>query len=262
MKIIILLFFFINLYSYASGQAQEEKEFNKLLGSNWTEVFYDSCSLNWQDKWTLDGTRASVSNSTEGMNFYAGNEHGNDTCHAVLWTKDSFQGDIKIEYDFTKLDTQIVSVIILYIQATGESPYSKNIHEWDSVRVIPAMRNYYNNMNTLHISYSAFDNNNKDSSMDYIRARRYMPSLKKGLPGTEIGKSYDNSGLFMQNVKHHITVIKKGYDLFMKIQNNEKEVLCHWNYSKLPLINEGCVGLRHMYTRGARYSNFKISILE
>ena len=78
----------------------------------------------------------------------------------VLWTKESFSGDIKIEYDYIKTDDESRCVNILYIQATGdeEGVYEKDISKWGKLREIPAMKTYFENMNTFHISYSAFGN--------------------------------------------------------------------------------------------------------
>ncbi|MCB9247654.1 MAG: hypothetical protein H6613_03530 [Ignavibacteriales bacterium] len=53
------------------------------------------------------------------MDYFAGNEAHNDTCHTVLWTKQSFSGDVKIEYDYTRIDTSNIGVNIIYILATG-----------------------------------------------------------------------------------------------------------------------------------------------
>jgi len=225
------------------------------VNKNWNLNFTDSCTTNWCDNWILDGALAKISNSTRGMDFWAGPINGNDSCHAVLWTKKSFKGDIKIEYDYTRLDNETRNVNIIYIQATGEKPYAKNIHKWAEVRVIPSMYQYFKNMNTIHISYSAYSTLGSDS--DYIRARRYLP-LTKTLSSTEFGDSFLGTGFFKPNVKHHITIIKSGYDVYMNIKNESQEILYHWNYIHMPLISEGYVGLRHMYTRGSRYSDFKI----
>ncbi|MEA3479072.1 MAG: nucleoside hydrolase, partial [Bacteroidota bacterium] len=165
-------------------------KFNKLFEENWREVFNDPCTVDWRDNWVLDGTRATIENSPQGMTFSAGEIPGNDTCHAVLWTKESMKGDVWIEYEYTRIDSQMANVNILYIQATGESPYATEILEWSDARKVPAMRTYYDHMNTLHLSYAAFNKGNIDSEADYIRARRYMPALNNGLRGTEIGQSY------------------------------------------------------------------------
>ena len=59
---------------------------------------------------------------------------------------------------------------------------------------------------------------------------------------------------------HHITVIKKDRDLFMRVENPERVGYFHFRNPRLPVITEGRVGLRHMFTRSARYRNFRISI--
>ena len=38
------------------------------------------------------------------MTLTAGPEFRNDAHHMVLWTKDSFEGDLRIEYASTRLD--------------------------------------------------------------------------------------------------------------------------------------------------------------
>ena len=73
-------------------------------GAEWAGVFSDSCTANWKAKWFLDGEVGTVTNSSEGMTLTAGPEFKNDAHHMVLWTKDSFEGDLKIEYEYTRLD--------------------------------------------------------------------------------------------------------------------------------------------------------------
>ena len=145
---------------------------------NWMLRFQDSCTDDWRHLWTLDGLEANVKNSDQGMHFSAGPEFRNDAHHAVLWTKQSFEGDVKIEYAYTRTDSETRCVNILYIQATGngEGPYAKDISKWSELRQVPMMRTYYENMNTLHISYAAFPNSEDSSS--YIRARRYPAPAK------------------------------------------------------------------------------------
>jgi len=73
-------------------------------GAVWAEVFSDGCTENWKAKWFLDGEVGTVTNSPEGMTLTAGPEFRNDAHHMVLWTKDSFEGDLRIEYASTRLD--------------------------------------------------------------------------------------------------------------------------------------------------------------
>jgi hypothetical protein len=95
---------------------------------------------------------------------------------------------------------------------------------------------------------------------DYIRARRYMPDAGKGLTGTELKEEYARTGLLKTGVPYRITVIKKGRELFLHIQGDGREKLCHFQGDALPPIAKGRIGLRHMYTRGARYRDFRVSV--
>jgi ubiquinone/menaquinone biosynthesis C-methylase UbiE len=244
---------------------KERDRFFKINAANWNEVFFDSCNGDWRENWSLDGLKSKVTNSAFGMNLQAGPVPKEDASHTVLWTKRSFEGDLKIEYEYTRTDEANQFVTILYIQATGsgEGVFSKDISTWADQRTIPAMKTYFNNMNSYHISYAAYGGDPVTDNYDYIRARRYMPSLKQGMDDTELPPTaYERTGLFEPGIPHQITVIKKGDELFMMIKNPEKEYLCHWVNDKLPPIYEGPIGLRHMWTRSARYKNFRVSILK
>ncbi len=238
--------------------------FQQLYDAGWQEVFNDPCTNGWSRLWFLDGLKATVENTPEGMVLSAGPVQGDDSCHAVLWTKQSFHGDVRLDYEFTKMDDSIHNVIILYVQASGsgEGEYDADISKWGNLREVPSMRTYFNHMNTYHISYSAFTQDNEDPADDYLRARRYLPETGKGLEGTALHPDYARTGLFETGVPYRITVIKHGDDLFMRVRGSNKETLCHWKTDAFPLISEGRVGLRHMYTRSARYRDFRVSVLQ
>ncbi|WFB37121.1 DUF1961 family protein [Kiritimatiellota bacterium B12222] len=264
----VLLATFLSFTFLLADDANPTKEnmaqFQKINQADWQEIWSDSGIERWQDKWMLDGKKATLENTPEGMKFQAGPIFGENASHAVLWSKQSFQGDIKIEYDYTRLDNETKCVNILYLHATGsgEGPYNKDVAEWADLREIPAMKLYFQNMNTYHISYAAYKNDNSPNKVDYIRARRYRPDASKSLAETDFKPDAFDTGLFKTNVPHKITIIKKGDDLFMFIRNADQERLCHWNTADLPPLNEGRIGLRHMYTRSARYANFTVSTLK
>lgn len=233
-------------------------DFEAADASTWKEMFSDDCTGDWTTQWFLDGEIGTVKTGKDGMTLTAGPEFKNDAHHMVLWTKQRFKGDLKIEFDYTRLDTERQCVTILYIQATGsgKGPYSTDISTWNDLRKIPSMRTYFNHMNAYHISYAAFPNQGTNRTQ-YIRGRRYMPE-KKGLKGTDMEPDYVPEGLFATGVKHRITVIKTDRDLFMRIENPDQAYYCHLKNPTLPIIAEGRIGLRHMYTRSAMYKNFKI----
>lgn len=239
----------------------DQTAFDQVLNEHWREILSDSGTGDWKAKWFLDGKMGSVATGPEGMELTAGPEFKNDAHHMVLWTKESFEGDLKIEYDYTRLDSETNCVTILYIQATGsgEVPYAKDISEWSELRRVPSMKTYFDNMNTYHISYAAFPNN--EDTTQYIRARRYMPNAT-GLTGSDLEPDYFPEGLFETGVTYKVTVIKKDLDIFMRIQNSEQDYYCHMKNTELPAVSEGRIGLRHMYTRSARYKNFRVSVAE
>lgn len=238
--------------------------FQELSSADWRQAFFDPCTSSWQESWSLDGRKATVANGTDGMTFTAGPTAGDDSCHAVLWTKESFEGDLKIEYEYTRTDRAVRYVTILYIQSTGsgDAEHPKDIAAWSELRTVPSMRLYFNHMNTYHISYAAFDTTNEDPERDYIRARRYMPDAGGGLAGTELKNEYARTGLFKTGVPYRVTVIKKGKELLLHVEGDGREQLCHFRGEHLPPILEGRIGLRHMYTRGARYRGFRVSVLD
>jgi hypothetical protein len=242
------------------GDRSGEDAFAQASAAKWQDVFFDQGTGDWKQRWFLDGEAGKVKTGPQGMELTAGPEFKNDAHHMVLWSRDSFAGDLKIEYDYTRLDDETRCVNILYIQATGsgEAPYQKDIAKWNDLRRVPAMRTYFNHMNTYHISYAAFPNNADATS--YIRARRYLPGTS-GLAGTDLEPDYYPQGLFKRGVPHKITVIKKSRELFMRIENAEQTFHCQMANPDLPPIEEGRIGLRHMFTRSSRYQNFRISTL-
>ena len=241
----------------------EMKLFKQLETANWQEVFFDACTNDWAGNWDLDGLKATVENTADGMELLAGAVQGDDSCHAVLWTKQIFEGDVRIDYEFTKLDDTTHNVNILYVLASGSGAdgFDEDITQWADQRTVPSMRLYFNHMNTYHISYSAFDQDNTNPQNDYIRARRYLPETGNGLSGTDLSPDYSRTGLFQTGVPHRITVICKGDDLFMRIRSGGAEKLCHWKTGDFPPVEAGRIGLRQMFTRSARYRNFRVSVL-
>lgn len=241
--------------------AQEEVAFNEFdqycVSYKWKEALVDQGTSDWESNWFLDGEQAAVSNDEKGMHFMAGPEEKNDAHHAVMWTKGSFKGDLRIEYDYVKTDQRKQWVTILYIQATGvgKEPYSKDIFSWNELRTVPSMRTYFNNMNSLHISYAAFG---KDG-IKYIRARRYPTNANTDFPNTLIEPSYNNlEEIFQDGINYHISVLKVDQKLFFKVEGDGKNWIFKWDLKQKDAIKEGRIGLRHMYTRSALYKNFKV----
>ncbi len=118
----LFLLFFLSAVTLANAQTTDERaqsKFKELLGLNWEKLFFDSFSEPWQTNWFLDGEKATLKQSSEGLEFHAGPDAWDDSSHAVLWTRQNFSGDLKIEFDYVRLDSAVKFVNIIYIQATG-----------------------------------------------------------------------------------------------------------------------------------------------
>lgn len=240
-----------------------QAKYQDALAGDWEEVFRDSGAEDWNEKWFVDGFKATLKNTPEGMYYAAGPTEHDNASHAVLWTRDSFEGDLKVEFDYVRLDTinRFVNLLYLYATGTGAEPYAEDIQRWTQLRSVPYMRTYFDNMNLLHISFAAFDNHPRaDKDSAYIRARRYPRALFDGdFNAMALEPDYLARGLFEPAVPHHITVIRKGDDLFFNVSNPAEERLFHWDLSQKPDLQKGRIGLRHMWQRAGLYKDFTVS---
>jgi iduronate 2-sulfatase len=125
---------------------------------NWKMVFEDDGvgGDDWKKSWFLDGQAARVERTPEGLILSSGSDLKDNSNSLVLWTRQSFTGDVKVEYDYTRLDDYPRGVNIIYLLATGkgEQPFRKDIYDWADLRVNPKMNLYWKNMKLLHISYA------------------------------------------------------------------------------------------------------------
>ena len=249
------------IISQSSLEEEYRSRFNVLLQSGWQEIFADSGRDDWRKKWFLDGETARVENSPDGMTIHAGPVAQRETDHAVLWTKEVFEADnLKIEYNFTRIDNSIVNVgtvNIIYILAQGGNGKPADILEWADERRSPNMEKYYNFMHAYHVSYAVSQPPSSPPEQDrYIRGRRYSAS---GLNGTELTPEYMNVPLFEQGATYQMTFIKAGRELFLHVEGNGKDRVFYFDASGFGPITKGRIGLRQMYTRVSRYSDFRFS---
>ncbi|AWB66194.1 hypothetical protein C2869_06985 [Saccharobesus litoralis] len=246
-----------------NDMTDKQAVFNQLNELAWQQVLFDSGEQNWRDNWLVDGLVGTIENTPQGMHIKAGPEAYNHAHHIVAWTKQSFSGDIKIDFEYTRTDNAELFVNVLYLLATGEQTpgFDKDIMNWAEHRQEPFMRHYFGKMNTYHISYAAFGLGEVDAPDDYIRARRYMPLANQGLKDTALEGDNINTGFFKTGVRHQVSVIKKGDALWMKVANPEQSQVYYWSTASHPAITEGRIGVRHMFTRSALYRNFTVSTL-
>lgn len=237
----------------------------------WKEAFFDAGTGEagvigwkdgaWKENWFLDGEIAAVSNEAHGMHLEAGPRWKDEAHHTVLWTKREFSGDLKIEYDFTRTDMNDTgSVILIYIQATGDgsAEFPEDITKWNGYRSVPGMGRYFSHMNLYHISYCTGSPFIEGNGADYVRARRYMPDGDT-LRGTELTPEYADTGMFKPGVTCRITILKEAREIAMQVKGPDETKVFWFRNDKLPEVTHGRIGLRHMYTRSARYKNFRVS---
>ena len=228
-------------------------------GDGWEVVFSDPGAGDWQDRWFVEGLKASVEYDEDGMVFTSGPVPKEQASHAVLWTKQSFAGDIRIEYDYTRLDsmTEVTSVNILYIQATGlgtdKSP--TDIFLSTEQREVPWMKSYFLSMNALHVSYATTG----PKRANYVAARRYPAKDQDSfMQGTMIQPVYEDIDLFRTGETYHITALKEGSRLTFTAEREGKSHTFEWDTSGYPPVSEGRIGFRHMWARSSRYQNIKV----
>ena len=111
-------------------------------------------------------------------------------------------------------------------------------------------------MNVFHISYAAFGN--KGDGFYYVRSRRYPKAKGQLFNSIIVQPSYDKQVFFEKGKKYYITAIKTKDLLSFKMENEEKVETFQWDLSKVKPIQEGRIGIRHMYRRSAIYKNLKI----
>jgi hypothetical protein len=224
---------------------------------DWRPAFTDNPLEIWTEAWFLDGDQASVKRTDKGFILKSGPINAQDAGHSVLWTKQSFAGDVRIEYDFTRLDSALkhVSVCILYIQATGvgNGKFTRDILEWRALRAVPKMNLYFENMTCYHISYAC--TGGKD--FNYVRARRY-PSKGAFDKTTRVDPSYDNVDLFKPGETWHMAFEKIGKQLSLTASCGEEKFTWTWMANEHDVVMEGRMGLRQMRGRESRYENFKV----
>lgn len=223
----------------------------------WKPVFEDPGTADWESKWFLDGALSTVTNTPEGIVLKSGPIEGKDASHAVLWTRESFAGDLRIEYDFTRLDSNLrhTSVCILYVQATGvgKGAFGEDIFQWRDLRAAPKMSLYFNNMSLYHVSYACTG----EKDFNYVRARRY-PTKGSFVTDTVILPSYDNVDLFKPGETWHMRFEKVGVKLSLEATKGDAKHTWTWDAGGYPPIVAGRIGLRQMLGRESRYANFKV----
>ena len=235
----------------------------------------------WQEDWFVDGRHATVEYRNDDddddasllLYFAAGTvtkqqdpEHYQEH-HAVLWTRQVFDGNVRVSFDMTRLDTSDYGTVLFYIQAQGigtVAPYERDIYAWRDLRQVSSMDKYYNTMNLLSISLR-----------ENIRCKRYpWNNVETGQPNPNIllppMVDYET---IVPHQSYHVVLEKRNPYLTLRLYRNddkttsEKTCLVDTTWDQRdcpelqPWIETGRIGIRHMSTRQHLYRNFQVTQL-
>lgn len=234
-------------------------------------LFEDPMTGDWQENWFLDGKKATLRNTEDGLFYSAGTVTKSDdpaiyhAHHAVLWTQQEFEGDIKISYEMTRVDDSNYGTTLLYIQARGIGipPYVEDISEWNELREIPAMSKYFSFMDLISLSFR-----------ENLRCKRYpwrneYLEWYEGRGLIEPMVDYSNEKI-LPGKTYLVEVEKRAASLKLLLVGKEQgEVMIDhtWNTDNIApgiepkQVTKGRIGLRHMSTRQYIYRNFKVERL-
>jgi hypothetical protein len=234
-----------------------------------TVLFQDPMTGDWQDNWFLDGQRAELEHGERGLCFYATPSHVDkrvdratfDAHHAVLWTKRVFEGDIRISYEFTPLETGGANLLYIHAQGIGVPPYVEDIHAWRQLRQVASMDKYFNYMNLMSLSLR-----------ENIRCRRYpWRDIERGLDYDDalVEPMVDHDGL-PHGKTFRIVVEKRKTTCTLRIREvgSDTYTVDHtWDLSgaskdrRQPFVERGRIGLRQMGGNKVVYRDFKVERL-
>jgi len=234
-------------------------------------LFEDPMTGDWQQNWFLDGKKATLRNTENGLFFSGGTVTKSDdpviyhAHHAVLWTQKEFEGDIRISYEMTRVDSSDYGTTLLYIQAQGIGipPYVKDITAWNELREIPEMSTYFSFMDLISLSFR-----------ENLRCKRY-PWRDEYLVGYEGGGLIEpmvdyNDEKILTGKTYLVEVEKRAASVWLRLVEKEsgESMIDHtWNTDNIAAgiepkqITKGRIGLRHMATRQYVYRNFKVERL-
>ena len=240
-------------------ETEMKATYQDLAEQHWQLRLDDPGDGDWNEHWTIDGECCEITNSSDGMEFKSGPDAGNNAHHGVLWTKQSFDGDMKVDFEFTRLDTINRYVCILYFHANGigEGEYHKDIHSWSALRTEPWMKTYFEKMDMLHLSFAAYGNND-DTPDDYLRVRRYPVRGDRSFSQIEVEGTVHNTGLFLPEKTYKMSMVKTLDTLALWIDGDGQSLYHCWDISKVDPTESGPFGIRQMWQKHSRYKNIKI----
>lgn len=235
-------------------------------------LFHDSMARNWQENWFLDGQNAELKHRGGGLDFITTESEVDknvdrapfDARHAVLWTRQEFEGDIRITYTYTMLpDCTWQKLIYVHARGIGSGPYAQDIYAWRNLREVARMDKYFNYMDLIGLSLR-----------DPIRCRRY--------PWNDIDRDVRLESEFLPRAEnkgfeigHDLDVIveKRKASMLLRITDRAtgQHVVDHtWDLTdekvlkdrSQKFVEKGRIGLRLMGGHKINVRDFKVERLD
>jgi hypothetical protein len=236
-----------------------------------TVLFDDPMTGDWEKNWFLDGKRATLEHRDGGLAFVttaSGVDKNVDRAafdaeHAVLWTKQEFEGDIRVSYSYTKLPgCSWQKLIYVQAQGIGKDPYVKDIYAWRDLRQVAKMSEYFNHMNLIGLSIR-----------DEVRCKRY--------PWNDVAGNVELESEFLPRAEikpmpigreYHVVVEKRKESIKLRIADAEtgELVVDHkWDLTSEKVlenrdpkfIDKGRIGIRQMGGHKILMRHFKVERL-
>lgn len=177
----------------------------------WIPALVDAGTGRWSDHWLLFGDPdrgITVTNGTDGMTLRAGDGTDPRKDHAVLWTRATFAGDLRIEYDYMVLDRYSTplteggycSAVLIHSRVTSSSTLPADIANWSaeqrntdtSGRALNAV------MDGLQLNYA------------FVGDARGNPFRLRSNPGYRLVGESAGMPVFDAGTEYHIVVEKVG----------------------------------------------------
>ena len=234
-------------------------------------LFEDPMTGDWQENWFLDGSKAELTNSEEGLHFAASTLPGIwqtrneseeqrrlfDSFHAVLWTQEEFEGEIGVSFEMSRTSEGFTFLLYMLAQGVEWGPYAKDITEWNELREIPNMALYYRCMNLTGVTFR-----------DQIRLRRYPWMSEDGerFDDNLIGEMIDYDQIPVGNTyKVDIELREATLRIRLEEVGNPDNVLDK-TFDRINDLDprrptpstRGRIGLRHMTGTSVLYRNFQV----
>jgi hypothetical protein len=233
-------------------------------------LFEDSMTANWQENWFLDGENAVLEHRDGGLAFITEytvdknvDRDGFDSRHAVLWTRQEFEGDIRITYTYTKLPgCSWQKLIYVQAQGIGKKPYVQDIYAWKDLRAVSVMSEYFNHMNLIGLSLR-----------EEVRCKRY--------PWNDVKRNVELESEFLPRAEiedmpegreFHVVVEKRKESISLRITDDEtgEYTVDHaWDLTDKDVrkkrdpeyIEKGRIGIRLMGGHKILMRDFKVTTL-